>query len=31
MDNCEIIEIADKYIECICLLTGKIFKVTLNG
>ena len=31
MDNCEILEITGNTIRCICLITGQIFEIKLNG
>lgn len=31
MDNCEILEIVGNTLRCVCLTTGQIFEVKLNG
>ena len=31
MDNCEIIKITGNTIKCVCLITGQVFEVKLNG
>jgi len=31
MDNCEIIKIEDGKLICVCMITGTIFEVALNG
>lgn len=31
MDNCEILEVCDNTLKCVCLETGHVFEVKLNG